>query len=349
MGQPWSRHEDGSEQAWTEEDAAGLRGGVNTAGTPWLPGRLQSTALNYGRELCFLASSSFTKRGNGAGEGRTYACICISSDRLFSLLPLAWNGVAANFYYQNLIFRFYCKCLSGCTAGHEKHWFAPLSIYLVQQPLLPPWSLSFPSYFRKKRRSGKSRKIKCDWNFPFLLWRINTIPDSASYIFYLSRNLNSMNSQVRSSLKCVAQFLRADRKWTEHGVCWKASRACELLEEYVKCPILTASEGENSPPFQSRHIPDLLEVSWKAIGQYFQFYLVIKVIIMQHFGNTIYIHFFNLFLRVLFSLLGFLWLFYFFLILQNEDIWFLVFFWVYLFMFPLWETWLLFQFVFLTN
>jgi len=42
-----------------------------------------------------------------------------------------------------------------------------------------------------------------------------------------------MNSQVPSSLKCVAQFPRADRKWREHVVCWKASRACVFLEEYM--------------------------------------------------------------------------------------------------------------------
>lgn len=147
---------------------------------------------------------------------------------------------------------------------------APLRIYLVEQLLFPAWSLCFPSYLRKKKDIRKIQENNCDWNFADLLGKINTISDSVWYIIYHSRNLKLMNSQAPSSLKCVAQFPRADSKQTEREACWKATRrACVLFQGNMKCPILTASEGENYPPASSCHILDLLEVSWKARRQHF--------------------------------------------------------------------------------
>lgn len=110
--------------------------------------------------------------------------------------------------------------------------------YAVEQSLFPAWNLCFPSYLRKKRTSGKSRKIIMT---EILEGKVNITPDCDWYIVYHSINLKLMNSQVPSSLKCVAQFPRADRKWTEREECWKVPQKS-----------MCTSPGEHEVPHPQR-------------------------------------------------------------------------------------------------
>lgn len=116
----------------------------------------------------------------------------------------------------------------GMENTHLQHWVCTRTI-----PLSSMKSVS-PLLSQKEKDIRKIQENNRDWNFADFLGKLNIIPDSDWYIIYHSTDLKLMDSQVPSSSKDVAQFPRADRKWTEREACWKATqkRMCTSPREH---------------------------------------------------------------------------------------------------------------------
>lgn len=106
----------------------------------------------------------------------------------------------------------------GMENTHLHHWVCSRTI-----PLSSMQSV-FSILSQKEKDIRKIQENNRDWNFADFLGKVNIIPEIDWCLIYHSTDLKLTNAQVPSSLQHVAQFPRADRKWTEREDCWKSTQ-----------------------------------------------------------------------------------------------------------------------------